>query len=160
MRKKILLVDDEEYMLNLVSATLGADPEYDLFMAYDGRAALELAHREKPDVVILDILMPGMDGHAVCKALKTSPTTAHAKVIVLSAWPSRPIGKKRWQRERTGSSPSPSAPLRCTIRWWRCWSSSSPSPGRQAGVCSAPSTLIDCHRVRWPSEERNGIEGC
>lgn len=85
MRKRVLLVDDEEGILSLISATLGYDNRYDLTVARNGQEALSVAKRERPDLVILDLLMPALDGCAVCRAIKESPATAHAKVIVLTA---------------------------------------------------------------------------
>ncbi len=85
MRKRILLVDDEEGVLRLLEATLGNNADYDLMVAHDGREALDIAGREKPDLVILDMLMPMLDGSAVCQTLKQNPSTSRTKVIMLTA---------------------------------------------------------------------------
>ena len=85
MLKKILLVDDEEDILRLVSSTLEGDERYAILVARDGIEALDVAKREKPDILFLDILMPRMDGHEVCRALKENPDTASIKVVMLTA---------------------------------------------------------------------------
>ncbi len=83
--KKVLLADDEDGVLALVAATLGNDNRYSLLMARDGEEALALARKELPDLVFLDVMMPKMDGYAVCQALKQSPNTRHIKIIMLTA---------------------------------------------------------------------------
>ncbi len=85
MRMKILLADDEEVVLTLMSATLGNDARYTLLKARDGEEALELARNELPDLIFLDVMMPKVDGYAVCQALKESPNTRHIKVVMLTA---------------------------------------------------------------------------
>ncbi|MDO8751099.1 MAG: response regulator [Dehalococcoidia bacterium] len=85
MRKRVLIADDEENVLKLISATLGYDERYEITLAHDGEEALDIASRERPDLVILDMLMPKLDGPAVCRALKADPSTAHVKVIFLTA---------------------------------------------------------------------------
>ena len=83
--KKILLVDDEEAILELISATLSYGDGYQFTLARDGEEALCTARRDKPDLILLDILMPKKDGYYVCRALKQDPETAHIQVVVLSA---------------------------------------------------------------------------
>lgn len=83
--KKVMLADDEDGVLALVAATLGNDSRYSLLTARDGEEALALARKELPDLVFLDVMMPKMDGYAVCQALKRSPNTRHIKVVMLTA---------------------------------------------------------------------------
>ena len=83
--KKVLLADDEEGVLALVSATLGSDDRYSLLMARDGEEALAMARKETPDLLFLDIMMPKMDGYQVCQALKQSANTRHIKIVMLTA---------------------------------------------------------------------------
>ena len=85
MSKRILLVDDEEPVRSLVAATISSDGRYQLLEARDGREALEVACREKPDLILLDILMPGMDGFEVCRRLKASPQMRDTCIIMLTA---------------------------------------------------------------------------
>lgn len=83
--KTILIVDDEPSIRRLVSATLSGDDRYRVVVAEDGVQAMEVAKLERPDLVFLDIRMPRADGYAVCRELKSDPTTQHAMVIMLSA---------------------------------------------------------------------------
>lgn len=80
-----MLVDDEENVLVLVSAALEDDERFELLLARDGEEALELARREKPDLLLLDVLMPEIDGYEVCRRLKEDPETAFIKIIMLTA---------------------------------------------------------------------------
>jgi len=85
VRKKILVADDEEFIRQLVSATLRDDQRFDLLLAADGVEALELAQKEKPDIIFLDILMPKLDGFEVCRRLKSDPQTSAIRIIMLTA---------------------------------------------------------------------------
>ncbi|MBI4201418.1 MAG: response regulator [Chloroflexi bacterium] len=82
---KVLIVDDEEGVLALLTATLGSDARYELLLAKDGEQALGIARLFKPDLVFLDILMPNKDGYQVCRELKADPSTASIRVIMLTA---------------------------------------------------------------------------
>ena len=82
-RPRLLLVDDEPTNLQLLRQVLQAD--YRLLFATDGARALQLAQDQRPDLVLLDIMMPGMDGYAVCAALKSTALTAHIPVIFITA---------------------------------------------------------------------------
>jgi putative two-component system response regulator len=79
----ILAVDDEASNLHLLRQIL--QDQYRLLFAKDGARALELAQQEKPDLVLLDIMMPGMSGIDTCKALKADPRTAAIPVIFVTA---------------------------------------------------------------------------
>lgn len=85
MRRKILVADDEEFIRQLVSATLRDDKRFDLLLAADGIEALELARKEKPDIIFLDVLMPKLDGFEVCRRLKSDPETSAIQIIMLTA---------------------------------------------------------------------------
>ena len=85
MAKKVLLADDEEDILMLVSATLGGDDRYSLILARDGEEALTRAQQELPELIFLDIMMPKMDGFEVCRRLKSDSATAGVKVVMLTA---------------------------------------------------------------------------
>jgi CheY-like chemotaxis protein len=82
--KKILIADDEAHLRLLVRKTLEED-DFDLIEAPDGSAALELVHKERPDLVILDWMMPGMTGVQVLEALRENPETTATPVIMLTA---------------------------------------------------------------------------
>jgi len=84
----ILAVDDVEANIDVLMDTLGED--YELMVAMDGAAALEaisdaLAEGTPPDLILLDIMMPDMDGYAVCEQLKANPATAEIPVVFLTA---------------------------------------------------------------------------
>lgn len=82
--KKILIVDDEPNIL-LSLEFLMKKQGYHVFIARDGKEALNSINQEKPDVVILDIMMPEVDGYEVCKHIKDNRIFQETKVIFLSA---------------------------------------------------------------------------
>lgn len=82
--KTVLVVDDEASLRLLMQATLGRGT-YRVLEATNGAAGLELARRERPDLVILDVGMPDLDGYEVCRALKGDPNTAGIAVVMLTA---------------------------------------------------------------------------
>lgn len=79
----VLVVDDTETNIDILVDTLGDD--YDVRVALDGEEALENVAHEKPDLILLDIMMPGMDGYAVCEQLKKDPATRDIPIIFLTA---------------------------------------------------------------------------
>ena len=82
----MLIVDDEERIRELAEATLGRIPDVETMAAADGKAAIDVCRSVHPDLVFLDIMMPGMDGYDVCRALKQDPKTADIKIVVLTAF--------------------------------------------------------------------------
>ena len=85
--KKILVVDDDEVIVATITAGLEEDPhDYEVIAAADGfEAGLQVSHF-KPDLLILDIMMPYIDGYEVCRKLKSSAETKHIKIVVLSGY--------------------------------------------------------------------------
>ena len=81
---RILLVDDDPANLDVLRETLGAS-SYRLFVARNGEEALKVARGAKPLIVLLDVVMPGIDGYETCRRLKDDPETRDAAVIFLSA---------------------------------------------------------------------------
>ena len=81
---KILVVDDEIYIVHILDFSLGMEG-YEVVTALDGEQALEKLKVEKPDLIVLDIMMPKLDGYEVCKAIKSDPETRQYPVILLSA---------------------------------------------------------------------------
>jgi two-component system, OmpR family, alkaline phosphatase synthesis response regulator PhoP len=81
---KILVVDDEIYIVHILDFSLGMEG-YEVITALDGEQALERMKVEKPDLVVLDIMMPKLDGYEVCKSIKSNPSTKQTPVILLSA---------------------------------------------------------------------------
>lgn len=83
---KILIVDDNLQMRNLLRITFATNPQYQLFQAQNGEEALQIVHDEKPDIVFLDVMMPGeLDGLAVCKLIKSTDESKSCYVVLLSA---------------------------------------------------------------------------
>ncbi len=80
----MLIVDDEEKNCKLLEVFAGADG-YRTLVAMDGDQGVALARKERPDVVLLDLMMPGMDGFEVARRLKNLPDTAGIPVIVVSS---------------------------------------------------------------------------
>ena len=84
MAKKILLADDEEDVKVVLKMFLESKG-YVTCSAYDGRDAIDQAKNEKPDAILLDVMMPLVDGFEVCRKLKSDPNTANIPIIMLSA---------------------------------------------------------------------------
>jgi two-component system cell cycle response regulator len=84
MVARILVVDDIEANVRLLEAKLTAE-YYDVMTAYDGPTAIAMAAAESPDIVLLDVMMPGMDGFEVCRRLKDDPATRHIPVVLITA---------------------------------------------------------------------------
>jgi two-component system alkaline phosphatase synthesis response regulator PhoP len=81
---KILVVDDEIYIVHILDFSLGMEG-YEVVTALDGEQALEKLKSDRPDLIVLDIMMPKLDGYEVCKAIKSDPETRQIPVILLSA---------------------------------------------------------------------------
>jgi two-component system phosphate regulon response regulator PhoB len=84
MKAKILAADDEPDALELIEVNLKA-AGYEVLIAADGREALQKARVAMPDLILLDIMLPEMDGLEVCKALRREPATALLPIIMLTA---------------------------------------------------------------------------
>ena len=89
--KTLLLVDDEPANLQVLRNILS--DQYRLLFAKDGERALELSRSEKPDLVLLDVMMPGLDGWQVLKSLRAQPETEHIPVLMQSMLHQQEIGK-------------------------------------------------------------------
>jgi len=84
MPKKVLVCDDELHILESVSYVI-REEGYSVITAEDGETGLQLARQELPNLVLLDIMMPGKDGFEVCRELKSDPETHGVYVILLTA---------------------------------------------------------------------------
>ena len=82
--KTVLVADDDPVILRLIQVNLELEG-YDVFLAQNGEEAVELARAEKPDLVILDIMMPRLDGYQACERLKADDETRDIPVVFLSA---------------------------------------------------------------------------
>ncbi len=84
MTKKILIVEDEEDILELLSAIFGDLGDYGILCARDGEEALRIARVDNPDIILLDIQLPKMNGHEVCKSVKSDSAMSHTKILMIS----------------------------------------------------------------------------
>ena len=85
MGKKILIIDDEEDFCYFVKANLQLISNYEVLVANRGKKGIRLVRKEKPDLILLDVMMPGMDGFEVLKRLKKSEETQYIPIIMLTA---------------------------------------------------------------------------
>ena len=83
-KKKILIVDDDRQIVQLVRKTLEPEERYEIDVAYDGFSAGQKFSRFHPDVVVLDIMMPGLDGYEVCANIRSDPANRDVKIIAVS----------------------------------------------------------------------------
>jgi DNA-binding response OmpR family regulator len=81
---RLLVVDDDVALLDYVSTLLSHEP-IDLAVATDGETAIEIARRSPPDIILLDVFLPGIDGIEVCRRLKADPTTQSIPVMIMTA---------------------------------------------------------------------------
>ncbi len=84
MQKTILVVDDEQDIIDLLSYNLRKEG-FIVLSATNGQKAVDIASENNPDLIVLDIMMPEMDGLEVCKSLKKNPTTSNTAIIFLTA---------------------------------------------------------------------------
>tara|TARA_R110000868_G_scaffold26347_8_gene101587 strand:+ start:252 stop:1613 length:1362 start_codon:yes stop_codon:yes gene_type:complete len=84
MSARILVADDQPANVRLLEAKLQAE-YFDVCTAVDGFTAIEVARREQPDLILLDVMMPGMDGYETCCRLKADPHTRHIPVVMVTA---------------------------------------------------------------------------
>lgn len=82
-KRKILIADDEASIRLLVSSLLGED--YIVLKASDGEEAVDIARHERPDLILMDIMMPKMDGYSACHALKSDKVTCTIPVVMITA---------------------------------------------------------------------------
>lgn len=82
--RKVLVVDDEVNIIQIMEFSIGAEG-YDVVTAANGEEAISKARKEQPNLIILDIMMPKVDGYEVCRVLKRDPLTKRIPVILLTA---------------------------------------------------------------------------
>ena len=110
MSVKVLFVDDEPMMLTLGEEALGREPGLEVLTAASGEEALSLCASEHPDLVFLDIRMPGKDGWEVCRQLKGNEATQDIKVIVLTAYAQQATQRKAETQGADGYMTKPFSP--------------------------------------------------
>ncbi len=84
MTARVLVVDDLEPNVKLLEAKLRAE-YFDVLAAYSGKEAVERAVRDQPDIILLDVMMPGMDGFEACRIIKATPESAHIPIVMVTA---------------------------------------------------------------------------
>lgn len=109
--KKILVVDDEEHVVAAIVTNLQLEG-YEVIPAYNGMEALELVREEKPDLVVLDVMMPEMNGWEVLQSLKTDPATENLPVIMLTALSQDRDIEKGWELEANAYLTKPFDPAK------------------------------------------------
>ena len=97
-KKKVLLVDDDPDFVEAVKVIVESGG-YDVRIACDGKEGLEAVAAERPDIIILDVMMPVMDGHKACAALKGNKDTADIPIILLTAVADRVTTSKYTHRD-------------------------------------------------------------
>ena len=85
MARKILIIDDEDDIREVAALSLESVAGWDVVTASSGAQGLTKAAKEKPDAIVLDVMMPGMDGPTTFLELKKNPATAHIPVLLLTA---------------------------------------------------------------------------
>ena len=83
MKKKVLLVDDSPTVLMVEKMILAKGP-FQVVTARDGREAIEKAKSEQPDIVLLDVVMPNLDGLSACAAIRAEESTAHIPIVMVT----------------------------------------------------------------------------
>jgi CheY-like chemotaxis protein len=84
MPKTILVVEDDTILRDLISQKLKKENKYEIVEAIDGEEGIKKARETKPDLVLLDLILPGIDGFGVLEQIKKDPETAKIPVIILS----------------------------------------------------------------------------
>ena len=121
MSAKVLLVDDDPY--NLVTLESMLRPEgYTLFLAEDGEQAVQKAREIEPDVVVLDVMMPRMNGFEACRRIRSDPAIGRVPILLLTALDDPDSRLEGLRAVRTTSSRNHAIEMSCgpaCARWWR-----------------------------------------
>jgi DNA-binding response OmpR family regulator len=100
MKKKILMIDDEQDFVEMIKMRLEAN-NYEVATAYDGAEGLEKAAAENPNLILLDVMMPGMDGFEVLRRLRRTEATKNIPVVMLTA---RGEAKSIFRSQQSGAN--------------------------------------------------------
>jgi len=92
-KKKVLVVDDEPDIVTLIKSRLEANG-YDVVSAYNGKEGVEKAEEAQPDMILLDLMMPIMDGYEAGQKLKQNSKTKHIPIILFTAASAEEVAKK------------------------------------------------------------------
>jgi two-component system alkaline phosphatase synthesis response regulator PhoP/two-component system response regulator VicR len=131
--QRILAVDDERHVVRLIELNL-ARAGYEVLTASEGREALRKVTSEKPDLVVLDVMMPHMDGFEVLRSLKADPQTAQIPVILMSGRARNADLFRGWQSGVDCFLDKPFNPLELVTFIRRIFDSRAAQDSRRAGV--------------------------
>jgi two-component system, OmpR family, response regulator VicR len=84
-KKRILIVEDEKDMSDILRIRLTSTGDFDITVAFDGQEGLAKAQRENPDLIILDLMLPKLDGYKVCRILKFSDKSKNIPIVIYTA---------------------------------------------------------------------------
>ena len=134
----ILIADDDEGIRALIETTLES-PDCRILLAEDGETALELAHRELPDLIILDWMMPKLNGAELAERLRADPLTAHIPLVLLTGVQDEAHRRHRAALGALTCLVKPFSPLELLELVRRVWSkpavtASNPGPARSGGA--------------------------
>lgn len=93
-RASLLIVDDERDLVEPLARRLRAGGRYEVSVAYDGEEGLAAARRRPPDVALVDLAMPGMDGWELCRRLRSEPGTRGVRIVIMTAWLSEGLDRR------------------------------------------------------------------
>jgi len=82
-KKRVLVIDDEPHIVNLIKMSL--EDRFDVLEAFSGTEAIEIVKKTTPDLVVLDLMMPHVDGFKTCQMLRELPQTKRTPILILSA---------------------------------------------------------------------------
>jgi two-component system alkaline phosphatase synthesis response regulator PhoP len=137
MPKTILVVDDERHIVRLVQVNLER-AGYMVVTAFDGYEALEKVQSEQPDLVVLDVTMPDMDGFEVLQTLRSKRSTRDIPVIMLLTFAQDVDVFQEWQTDRDGSLQKPFSPMKLISLVFRILGRDGPSGGSPAAPVTPP----------------------
>lgn len=106
MRERVLIIDDDAILRHMVRSILEL-AEYEALEAVDGPDALAQATHGHPDVILLDLMMPGMDGYETCRGLKADPATADIPVIFVTASADPALNRRAYAAGAIACIPKP-----------------------------------------------------
>jgi CheY-like chemotaxis protein len=91
---RILIVDDERDLVAPLALRLRACGRFEVAVAFDGEAGMARAVQFLPDVALIDLAMPGLDGWQLCRRLREDPRTRLVEIVIMTAWLSPDLGKR------------------------------------------------------------------
>lgn len=81
---RILIIEDNVFFQRILEKKMG-EAGFEVFIAGDGLTGLDMARRLRPDLIVLDLMLPGMDGHKICRLIKLDKTLRHIPIVILTS---------------------------------------------------------------------------